>query len=205
MHTMPRITAFLLLLMMVIATSAQDFDRAAIKTAVHKQLATYPKSQLQDVYKAFYQEHFGPEHIITDTEAARNYLDQELASMNDKRQGGIYFEPIGIEGNYVRVYLIAVTHKLISRGQLLQAFIESANEHEPPTADWAAKWQAIVEVVDEVKPELGSDEERSMLQQASLSNQAVHHSPAYNAAYHPHYRIIKREIVEQLKHPQIGR
>ena len=65
--------------------------------------------------------------------------------------------------------------------------------------------QAIVEVVDEVSPGLGSDDERAMLLQASLNNQAVHHSQAYNAAYHPHYRIVKREIFEKmLKNPQVA-
>ena len=202
---MARITTISLFLIMTIATtSAQVLDTAAIKTAIERQLATYPKSQLQDIYKAFYQEHFGAEHMITDKEAARNYLDQELATMQDKRDG-IYVEPIGMSGDYVRVYLIAVSHKILSSSQLLQAFIESAGDHKPPTISWATKWQAIVEVVDEVSPGLGSDDERAMLLQASLNNQAVHHSQAYNAAYHPHYRIVKREIFEKmLKDPEVA-
>ena len=202
---MARITTISLFLIMTIATtSAQVLDTAAIKTAIERQLATYPKSQLQDIYKAFYQEHFGAEHMITAKEAARNYLDQELATMQDKRDG-IYVEPIGMSGDYVRVYLIAVSHKILSSSQLLQAFIESAGEHKSPTTSWATKWQAIVEVVDEVSPGLGSDDERAMLLQASLNNQAVHHSQAYNAAYHPHYRIVKREIFEKmLKNPQVA-
>ena len=184
--------------------NAQDIDKTALRQAIERQLATYPKSQLQDIYKAFYQEHFGAEHMITDKEAARNYLDQELATMQDKRDG-IYVEPIGMSGDYVRVYLIAVSHKILSSSQLLQAFIESAGDHKPPTISWATKWQAIVEVVDEVSPGLGSDDERAMLLQASLNNQAVHHSQAYNAAYHPHYRIVKREIFEKmLKDPQVA-
>lgn len=184
--------------------NAQDIDKSALRQAIERQLATYPKSQLQDIYKAFYQEHFGAEHMITDKEAAHNYLDQELATMQDKRDG-IYVEPIGMNGDYVRVYLIAVSHKILSRSQLLQAFIESAGEHKSTTTSWATKWQAIVEVVDEVSPGLGSDDERAMLLQASLNNQAVHHSQAYNAAYHPHYRIVKREIFEKmLKNPQVA-
>ena len=184
--------------------NAQDIDKTALRQAIERQLATYPKSQLQDIYKAFYQEHFGAEHMITDKEAARNYLDQELATMQDKRDG-IYVEPIGMSGDYVRVYLIAVSHKILSSSQLLQAFIESAGDHKSPATGWATKWQAIVEVVDEVSPGLGSDDERAMLLQASLNNQAVHHSQAYNAAYHPHYRIVKREIFEKmLKDPQVA-
>ena len=201
---MKQISLLIIAIMASMVINAQDIDKSALRQAIERQLATYPKSQLQDIYKAFYQEHFGAEHMITDKEAARNYLDQELATMQDKRDG-IYVEPIGMSGDYVRVYLIAVSHKILSSSQLLQAFIESAGEHKSPAISWATKWQAIVEVVDEVSPGLGSDDERAMLLQASLNNQAVHHSQAYNAAYHPHYRIVKREIFEKmLKDPQVA-
>lgn len=201
---MKQISLLIIAIMASMVINAQDIDKSALRQAIERQLATYPKSQLQDIYKAFYQEHFGAEHMITDKEAARNYLDQELATMQDKRDG-IYVEPIGMSGDYVRVYLIAVSHKILSSSQLLQAFIESAGDHKSPAISWATKWQAIVEVVDEVSPGLGSDDERAMLLQASLNNQAVHHSQAYNAAYHPHYRIVKREIFEKmLKDPQVA-
>lgn len=201
---MKKISLLIIAIMASMVINAQDIDKSALRQAIERQLATYPKSQLQDIYKAFYQEHFGAEHMITDKEAARNYLDQELATMQDKRDG-IYVEPIGMSGDYVRVYLIAVSHKILSSSQLLQAFIESAGDHKSPTISWATKWQAIVEVVDEVSPGLGSDDERAMLLQASLNNQAVHHSQAYNAAYHPHYRIVTREIFEKmLKDPQVA-
>lgn len=201
---MKQISLLIIAIMASMVINAQDIDKSALRQAIERQLATYPKSQLQDIYKAFYQEHFGAEHMITDKEAARNYLDQELATMQDKRDG-IYVEPIGMSGDYVRVYLIAVSHKILSSSQLLQAFIESAGDHKSPTISWATKWQSIVEVVDEVSPGLGSDDERAMLLQASLNNQAVHHSQAYNAAYHPHYRIVTREIFEKmLKDPQVA-
>ena len=175
--------------------SAQEIDKTALKMALEWQFATYPESRLQDVYKNFYQEHFGPEHIITDTAAVRNYLNRELAAMGDQRNN-IYFEFIGLEGNYVRVYLDAIANGKITADQLLKAFVESANEHKKPATNWASMWEAIIEAVDEIKPGFG-EEERETLNQASLENQAVHHSQAYNAAYHPHYRIVKREIFEQ--------
>ena len=201
---MKQISLLIIAIMASMVINAQDIDKSALRQAIERQLATYPKSQLQDIYKAFYQEHFGAEHMITDKEAARNYLDQELATMQDKRDG-IYVEPIGMSGDYVRVYLIAVSHKILSSSQLLKAFIESAGDHKSPTISWTTKWQAIVEVVDEVSPGLGSDDERAMLLQASLNNQAVHHSQAYNAAYHPHYRIVTREIFEKmLKNPEVA-
>ena len=184
-------------------SSAQEIDKMQLRQAIEHQLAVYPQSTLQDVYKAFYQEHFGPEHMITDTAAVRKYLDHELTVMGDER-GALYYEPIGLEGNYVRVYLKAVKDNLITAQELLQAFLDSAAARQEPAVEWDAKWNTIIEVIDAIKPGFG-DSERDLLHKASLENQAVHHSRAYNAAYHPHYRIIHRNIFELLLKPMIDR
>lgn len=182
--------------------SAQE-DRMELKMAVEWQLATYPESTLQDVYKAFYQEHFGPEHMISNIEGVRNYLDRELATMGDERSR-VYFESIGVEGNFVRVYLDVIADGLITADQLLQAFVDSAKSSKRDVTSWTKKWEAVVEVIDEMKPGFGT-QERDLLHQASLENKAVHHSRAYNAAYHPHYRIVERTIFENVLKPLICR
>lgn len=192
---MKRIITILIMAMSLSMLSAQEIDKIALRMAVERQFSDYPESTLQDIYKAFYQEHFGPEHMISDIERVGNYLKSELSMMGEDRSR-VYFESIGVEGNYVRVYLDAITDGLVTAAQLLQAFVESANAGNEPAIDWATKWEAIVEVVDEIKPGFGS-EERELLRQASLNDQAVHHSRAYSAAYHPHYRIVERNIFEK--------
>ena len=107
-----------------------------------------------------------------------------------------------MSGDYVRVYLNAVKDGLITPEQLLWTFLDSAKPQQHQTIDWATKWEAIVDVIDEIKPSFGQ-EDRELLRQASLNDQAVHHSPAYNAAYHPHYRIVKRDIFEQHLKPAV--
>ena len=183
---------------------AQEIDKLAIKLAVAKQLNDYPESTLQDVYKAFYQEYFGPEHMITDTAAVANYLNQELEAMGTERSP-LYYEPIGINGDYVRVHLTAVTDGKINASELLDAFINSASVSYAQPYDWETLWKAIVEVIDDVKPGLGTNAERKQLAKASHDSKAVHHSRAYNAAYHPHYRIVERSTFEMLLKPSIDR
>ncbi len=195
-NTMKKVIFFLLVSMAVITSNAQEIDKLALRMAIERQLATYPESTLQDVYKAFYQEHFGPEHMISDVEAVRNYLNYELSNMGDNH-GNLYYEPIGIEGNYVRVYLSAVKDNLITADELLQAFIDSVTARQEPVIEWSKKWNAIVDIIDEINPGFGSDI-REDLHQASNKKQAVHHSKTYNAAYHPHYRIVERTIFEML-------
>ncbi len=188
-----------LLLILALACSfnlfSQTIDTVAMRSAIERQLVTYPESTLQDIYKSFYQEHFGPGHIISDTVTARRYLMLELSEMG--KTASPYFEPTGSQGDYVRVYLSAIADSLITAERLLDAFIRSANLWQEPAASWLDKWEAIVSIIQTNKMEIGNFEtDLPLLTEAARNNQAVHHSSRYNEAYHPHYRIVERGIFE---------
>ena len=173
----------------------QQFDTLSIRAAIERQMAAYPKSTLQDIYKSFYQEHFGPGHIISDTASARRYLMRELSEMGKTQSP--YFEPTGSQGDYVRVYLSAIADSLITAEQLLDAFVRSANLWQEPTVSWMEKWEAIVSIIQANKMGIeGFETDLPLLTKASRNDQAVHHSRPYNEAYHPHYRIVERSIFE---------
>ena len=174
----------------------QSIDTIAMCSAIKRQLATYPESTLQDIYKSFYQEHFGPGHIISDTASARRYLMRDLSEMGETQSP--YFEPTGSQGDYVRVYLSAVSDSLITAEQLLDAFVRSANLWQEPTVSWMEKWEAIVSIIQANKMEVqGFETDLPLLTEAARNSQAVHHSRRYNEAYHPHYRIVERSIFER--------
>jgi hypothetical protein len=174
----------------------QSIDTTAMRSAIERQMATYPESTLQDIYKSFYQEHFGPGHIISDTASARRYLMRELSEMGKTQSP--YFEPTGSQGDYVRVYLSAVSDSLITAEQLLDAFVRSANLWQEPTVSWMEKWEAIFSIIQANKFELeGFETDLPLLTEAARNNQAVHHSHRYNETYHPHYRIVERSIYER--------
>ena len=173
-----------------------------MRSAIERQLTTYPESTLQDIYKSFYQEHFGPGHIISDTASARRYLMRELSEMGKTQSP--YFEPTGSQGDYVRVYLSAVSDSLITAEQLLDAFVRSANLWQEPTVSWMEKWEAIISIIQANKIELeGFETDLPLLTEAARNNQAMHHSLRYNEAYHPHYRIVERSIFEQELKPTL--
>jgi hypothetical protein len=195
-----------LLLILALACSfslfGQSIDPAAVRSAIKRQLATYPESTLQDIYKSFYQEHFGPGHIISDTASARRYLMRELSEMGKTQSP--YFEPTGCQGDYIRVYLSAVADSLITAEQLLDAFVRSANSRQEPTVSWMEKWEAIISIIQANKMELkGFETDLPLLTEAARNNQAVHHSRRYNEAYHPHYRIVERGIFERELYPAL--
>ena len=188
-----------LILILALACSfnlfGQSIDTVAVRSAIERQLTSYPESTLQDIYKSFYQEHFGPGHIISDTASARRYLMSELSEMG--KTSSPYFEPTGSQGDYVRVYLSAVADSLITAEQLLDAFVRSANSRQESTVSWLEKWQAIVSIILANKMELeGFVNDLPLLTEAARNSQAVHHSRRYNEAYHPHYRIVERSIFE---------
>ena len=189
-----------LLLLLALAWSfslfGQTIDTIAVRSAIERQLATYPESTLQDIYKSFYQEHFGPGHIISDPASARGYLMKELSEMN--QTSSPYYEPTGSQGDYVRVYLSAIADSLITAEQLLDAFVESANSWQEPSVNWLEKWGAVVSIIQANKMEIEDFEaDLPLLNEAARNNQAVHHSHRYNEAYHPHYRIVERSIFER--------
>ena len=181
---------------MCFVACTEDRESQQIVEAVKTLVSQYPEATLQDVYKSFYQERFGPGHMIPNVENARNYLMSEMEQASEN--SGAYYEPTGSEGKYIRVYLNAVADGKISAEQLLDAFVESANNVEPRSDKWADQWANIVKVIEEKQlPVAANDELKQLLKTYSEQDEAVHHSEAYNQAYRPHYRIVERDIFEQ--------
>ena len=125
----------------------------AVETAVSVQLELYPESRLQDLYKSFFQDRFGPGHIIADRESALNYICAELAEA-DTLMGPIT-EPCGWQGNYVRVNLSVIADGLMTAEEMTDALMASAKE---VTADdierWKAEWAQIEAIIEKTHPDL---------------------------------------------------
>lgn len=182
------------------------------KMAIMQQLKDYPESRVQDIYKSFCQDNLGPEHLIPNPEYAKNYLQRELSGFREDLDSLRYeapeslYYPVGDHGNYLRVDLSVVLNSQISEEQLLDAFVRSANEGSRISPEeWAARWDEIARVI---RKDFGSipNAQADLLRLDSLvkgGNLIVHHSPEFNAAYHPHYRIISKEIFESELKPLI--
>ena len=77
---MRKLPLYIFLCLCVMLSSCKlDAQSLAIREAIDRQMATYPESTLQDVYKSFYQDRFGPGHMISDTASARSYLMREIS------------------------------------------------------------------------------------------------------------------------------
>lgn len=172
-------------------------DSAAVKAAVSTQLETYPESRLQDLYKSFFQDRFGPGHIIRDRQSALEYILSEIAEADTL--AGARTEPCGWQGNYIRVNLSVITDGLISAEELTNALMASAKEVKPEDIEhWKDEWAEIVAIIEKDHPDIPDlAEDKSEIEELLSSGQyAYHHSAAYEAAYHPHYRIIASSVLD---------
>lgn len=184
--------------------NAQQSRDDRIREAVERQLRDFPKSTLQDLYKSFFQDRFGPGHIVSDTSAAGNYLRHELNSSEFFHE--IYYEPTGYESNYYRVNLSVLKENKMSYQEFFDAFIRSVEQvNLDDISEWKTEWSEIEAVI--ISMDLGLEhfeEDLEMIQSVLAQDKyAIHHSRVYNAEYHPHYRIIERSIFEKEILPKI--
>ena len=175
-----------------------------IKEAVERQLRDYPKSTLQDLYKSFFQDRFGPGHLVNDTSSAGNYLRYELNNSDSFHK--MYYEPTGCDTNYYRVNLSVLKGNKISYQKYFDAFLRSVEKIDlDAISEWKDEWSEIESVIISMNLDLENFEEdlkmiHSVLEQGKY---AVHHSEIYNSEYQPHYRIIEKTIFEEEILPDI--
>ena len=192
----------LLLLIAAMTLAACAPEKNNTGEAIARQMNDFPQSGMQDVYKSFYQDRFGPGHMIADTAAFGEYTRYELAVAAKDTVANPYFEPVGAQGRYVRVYLRCVNEGMLTAAQLTDAFIRSTVPAEQPEQSWADEWSAIEQAARQAGMSV-SEEDSRQLMQAAQDNRAVHHSEAYRNAYHPHYRIVRRDIFNKEIKPLI--
>lgn len=186
-------------MMITIAAQAQD-----IEGFVARQMQTYPKSRLLDIYKSCFQDYMGAEHLVSDRQSVKMYLEAELNATSLDELMPWYYEPCGIDSSYYRVSIRTVKEHLISEDTLLDAFIRSANSEKRPTVEsWKDRWRTIINTIEGMSLSLPCYQEDKAYIDSILSagKYAISHSPDYREAYRPHYRIVAREIFEQeIKH-----
>ena len=190
-------------LIMSVAVSAQD-----IRGFINRQLQNYPKSRLLDIYKSCFQDYMGAEHLVSDRQMVKAYLDEELNNTSLDDLMPWYYEPCGIDSSYYRVSIRAIKESLVSEDLLLNAFIRSANtENRPSVESWSKRWHKIIGTIDQMKLDLPNYQEDKQFIDSVLSvgKYAISHSPDYCEAYHPHYRIVERDIFEREIKPKIER
>lgn len=159
--------------------------------AVDYLVNNYPKARLTDVYKSFYQDNFGPGHILGDTIAARRYFNEELSDTTEWNGPG--FEYTGEGKNFVRLNMDLIRKGIVPAEDYFQAFLNSLGKVEKPSdEDWIAEWTIIDSIIKERGYNFVNEEEDREFIKVKLEskNFPIHHSDNFNENYKFHYRII---------------
>lgn len=188
-------TLVLGIILLMIACSQPSQPR---EDFVRTYLQRYPEATLQDIYKGSFQDIFGPAHILTNRKSVENYIQREIKSA-EKFEEADYI-PCGWQGNFLQVNLKVIADGRVPMDTFVNAFMASANGIDTAlTKSFITDWHLMQQAVRKVSPNLQGFEEDSTLL-ADLLEQGkyvVHHSRKFNEHYHPHYRIIRRDLFEE--------
>ncbi len=186
--------------------SCGSSEEAAIRQAISYQLSVFPESSAQDVYKNFCQDNLGPGHLIPNPDNASSYLKRELSEYKEDLDKGLYsvpelkYYPVGDCGNFYRVDLSVILDSLIDFESFFSAFLRSTNEGPMITnEEWKEKWSKVEAVLRKSFPDMpGLEEDLAEIDSFVAKDDLIlHHSDIFEQTYHPHYRIIGKELFEK--------
>ena len=164
----------------------------------------YPEATLQDIYKGSFQDVFGPAHILTDRQAVIRYIESELKASTTFEEDD--YQPCGWQGNFYQVNLKVIADGRVPMDVFVDAFMASANGIDTTlTPAFVKDWQELQQAVRTLRPQLEGYREDSTLLAHLLKEgkYVVHHSRKFNEHYHPHYRIIRRDLFEEKILPRL--
>ena len=166
-------------------------------------LEHYPKATLQDIYKGAFQDWFGPAHILTDRQAVERYILVEMKTMEAAAERVVPergYEPCSWRANFFRVDLSVIANGKVPVNDFVDAFMESAAAMDTTqTAAWQEEWTAMQKAVRRVSPLMQgfATDSAAIAHLLSQGKYVMHHSRMFNEEYHPHYRIIRKDVFER--------
>lgn len=158
-----------------------------------EQCARYPALQPQDLLKALHQSVFGCGHFITDETAARTLLEQELDSPGPAAEIEL------LDGAFCRLPLGYPEKHGLSPDTLLRLFVLSAEGATGSVDLLRDKLAVLLELADAGQLPFSPEAAHTAVsawEQAGFP--ACRHSAEFRAAYHPTYRVIRKEYLRLL-------
>lgn len=158
----------------------------------------YQAMQVEDIYKLILQGTCGSEHAVQDPQRAREWLEEELATMGSGRDEP-RVDPISSDGRFVRLHLRPFIGAGGKPEALLAAFIASSR----PSPENPLRMQENLCIARRVCAAEPFAIEAHLLdkyfsQMESLGFPAVHHSRDYRRFYRPAYRVVAADLLEEL-------
>ena len=162
---------------------------------VRSHLARYPAMQPADAYKLLHQATLGSEHAMPSRTMAQDWLTKEIASL-PAGPPELLVDTLGTGGRFARVNLRPFLAAGGVADSLLNAFVRTARESTRDTTQLACALEAVRQMTAHHETSWSADSVDRLFGKARAEGYpAMHHSDAYEAAYHPAYRVVAAELV----------
>jgi hypothetical protein len=151
--------------------------------------------QPADAYKLLHQATLGSEHAMPSRAMAEQWLAREIAALGAGPAEPLV-DTLGMGGRFARIHLRPF---LASNGipdSLLNAFVRTAQEATRDTAQLACALEAVRQMTASgVTSWSAASVDRLLGETRAAGYPAMHHSDAFEAAYHPAYRVVSVTLV----------
>ena len=157
-----------------------------------------PEFSVQDAYKLLYQSEFGVAHILDDSGKAKKYLQYEFDAVNASEEE-VLFEPISLDSEIVRINLRPFKAQHRGIDTLFQVMVISAREIKGTLPAFKMIWNDFKNAVNKGRLDFNREKLLEFDKEIKAGNYpAVHHSDKYKAAYKPAYRVVKKQVFDEL-------
>lgn len=157
-----------------------------------QQLAMHPSMQAQDIVKLCYQAAYGAEHLLSDLNAARNYLEKEYAQ-TEANDIALYE---AISDDVCRLNLAAWKFKNLPTEWLFRLFAASSRIKGGSKELFSDYLQTAENIVKQEHTGISTKDWQTYITEYRKSSMsAVHHSSQYREHEKPAYRIVNAKYI----------
>ena len=161
-----------------------------------EQLKKHPIMQPQDFVKQCYQAAFGAEHLLNDTNRAKQYLQKEYESVSPSNTTPLYEE---ISETVCRVNLSAWKQKQLPIDLLFQLFVQSCTISTNGKELFLQYLEEATHIIQTEAVAFSLEQWKTFLENyKEIGMPSIHHSELYRNHEHPAYRIVKKEWIQLL-------
>jgi hypothetical protein len=162
----------------------------SIQGILEEHIKRYPRMQPDDLYKLLMQAAMGSEHAVEDIELAKTFLQNEIQGLSSEPMEPLV-DPLSPDGLIVRVNLRPLLKAGGDPEELLNAFIRTASEHTGDRDTLKAYLDTAISMSHTNQLPFRADELSTLFSEMEHAGYpAIHHSPIYEQAYRPAYRVI---------------
>jgi len=173
-----------------------------VQALILTHMQRYSEIDILDVYKLLHQAVFGPGHAIKSIKPAREWLEREAEILQPGPVDQPLVENIHPEQMIVRVHLRPYLAAGGNLGRLLDAFVQSSAAVNGDLSTMAAWWDIFYGMTTSGGSLAGHFDSRTIAlirrSRASEKWPASHHSPMFERAYRPAYRVVTRKTAEAM-------